>query len=106
MTYTDGTTAVFTQSLSDWCTPQNYTGESKAILMPYRDSSNGTRDTRSMTLYGYTFTLSNSKTVKSIALPSNHNVVVLAMNISAVASSVSETSSNTFTLSAPNGRQR
>jgi hypothetical protein len=106
VTYTDGTTAAFTQSLSDWCTPQTYTGESKAILMPYRDSSNGTRDTRSMTLYGYTFTLSNSKTVKSIALPNNRNVVVLAMSLSAVASSVSENSSDTFSLSVPNRRKR
>ncbi len=106
VTYTDGTTASFTQSLSDWCTPQNYTGESKAILMPYRDNSNGTRDTRSMTLYGYTFTLSNSKTIKSIALPNNRNVVVLAINLSAVSSSVSEISSNTFSLSVPHGRKR
>jgi subtilase family serine protease len=106
VTYTDGTTASFTQSLSDWCTPQNYTGESKAILMPYRDNSNGTRDTRSMTLYGYTFTLSSSKTVKAIALPSNRNVVVLAMNLSAVSSSVSENSSDTFSLSVPHGRTR
>jgi hypothetical protein len=106
VTYTDGTTASFTQSLSDCCTPQNYTGESKAILMPYRDNSNGTRDTRSITLYGYTFTLSSSKTVKSIALPNNRNVVVLAMNLSAASSSVSESSSDTFSLSMPHGRTR
>lgn len=106
VTYSDGTTAAFTQSLSDWCTPQNYTGESKAILMPYRDNSNGTRDTRSMTVYGYTFTLSSNKTVKSIALPNNRNVVVLAMNLSAVASSVSEISTDTFSLSAPHGRKK
>jgi len=106
VTYTDGTTASFIQSLSDWCTPQTYTGESKAILMPYRDNSNGTRDTRSITLYGYSFTLSSSKTVKSIALPSNRNVVVLAMNLSAASSSVSENSSASFSLSVPHGRKR
>ena len=99
VTYTDGSTTTFTQSLSDWCTPQSYTGESKAILMSYRDNSNGTRDTRAMTLYGYTFSLSNAKTVKSITLPSNRNVVVLAMNLSTVASSVSQNVSYTFRLS-------
>jgi hypothetical protein len=99
VTYTDGTTATFTQSLSDWCTPQSYTGESKTILMPYRDNSNGTRDTRAMTLYGYTFNLSNAKTVKSITLPSNRNVVVLAMNLSTVASSVSQSMTDNFRLS-------
>ncbi len=99
VTYTDGTTTSFTQSLSDWCTPQSYTGESKAILMSYRDNSNGTRDTRAITLYGYTFSLSNAKTVESITLPTNRNVVVLAMNLSAVASSVSQNVSYTFRLS-------
>src|SRR5271166_2838595 len=29
VTYTDGTTASFTQSLSDWYTPQQYAGETK-----------------------------------------------------------------------------
>jgi hypothetical protein len=81
--YTDGSTASFTQSLSDWCTPQNYSGESNAIQMPYRDDSTGTRDTRQVMLYGYTFNLSGSKTVKSITLPNNRNVVVLAMNLTA-----------------------
>src|SRR5579863_247242 len=61
VTYTDGSTTSFTQSLSDWTTPQGYTGESKAIEMAYRDNSDGTRDTRPMTLYGYTFNLSNTK---------------------------------------------
>ena len=89
VSYTDGTTAEFIQSLSDWCTPQGYTGESKAILMSYRDNSNGARDTRPVALYGYTFNLSNTKTVKTITLPNNRNVVVLAMNLSAATSSAS-----------------
>jgi kumamolisin len=94
VTYTDGSTSTFTQSLSDWCTPQGYSGESNAVLMTYRDNSDGTRDTRPMTLYGYTFNLSSTKTVKSIALPANRNVVVVAMNLSGVSSS---TSSNHLT---------
>jgi len=36
VSYTDGTTTSFTQSLSDWYTPQNYAGESKVSQMPYR----------------------------------------------------------------------
>jgi hypothetical protein len=106
VTYTDGTTSTFTQSLSDWCTPQSYAGESNAILMAYRDNSNGTRDTRPMTLYGYTFTVSSGKTVKSVALPSNRNVVVLAMNLVAATSSVTEKLSDTFTLRLAGGRKR
>ena len=87
VTYTDGTMASFTQSLSDWCTPQGYAGESKGIQMPYRDFNNGARDTRPVTLYGYTFNLSSTKTVKAITLPNNRNVVVLAMNLGTTASS-------------------
>ncbi|MBV8145556.1 MAG: chitobiase/beta-hexosaminidase C-terminal domain-containing protein, partial [Gammaproteobacteria bacterium] len=34
--YSDGTSASFTQSLSDWHTPQNYVGESTVLTMPYR----------------------------------------------------------------------
>jgi subtilase family serine protease len=98
VTYTDGSTSIFTQSLSDWCTPQSYTGESKAVLMSYRDNNNGTRDTRAMTMYGYTFNLSSAKTVKSITLPSNRNVVVLAMNLGTATSSVSQSPSYTFRL--------
>jgi subtilase family serine protease len=87
VTYTDGTTSTFTQSLSDWCVPQGYAGESNAVLMAYRDNSDGTRDTRPMTLYGYSFNLSSAKTVKSIKLPNNRNVVVLSMSLGSATSS-------------------
>jgi subtilase family serine protease len=106
VTYTDGTASTFTQSLSDWCTPQGYAGESKSIPMPYRDLSNGTRDTRAMTLYGYTFSLSSSKTLKSITLPNNHNVVVLAITLGAATSSVSENLSSTFRQNPAKGVKR
>jgi hypothetical protein len=103
VTYTDGTTASFKQSLSDWCTPQNFVGESNAISMPYRDNSTGTRDTRTVMLYAYTFTLSNTKTVKSVTLPTNRNVVVLAMALNPATTStahvVGSQSGNTFVLS-------
>ena len=89
VTYTDGSTSVFTQSLSDWCNPQGYSGESNAIPMSYRDLSNATRDSRTVMLYGYTFNLLTSKTVKSMTLPSNRNVVVLAINLGSATSSAS-----------------
>lgn len=82
VTYTDGTTSTFTQGLSDWCTPQNYSGETNAVPGIYRDNSVGTLDVRPLYLYGYSFSLNNAKTVKSIALPSNRNVVLLAITLS------------------------
>ena len=36
VTYTDGTTSTFTQSMSDWGAAQNYTGETVASAMAYR----------------------------------------------------------------------
>jgi len=79
--YTDGSSANFTQSMSDWFTPQSYAGELNAVPMSYRDTNNGTRDSRSFNLYNYSFALSNAKTVQSIVLPNNANVEVLAMTL-------------------------
>ncbi len=81
VTYTDGTTVSFTQSLSDWCISQSYPGESQAVTMNYRDNSTGTADVRVLYLYGYSLPLNNAKTVRSIALPQNRNVVVLAFTL-------------------------
>jgi hypothetical protein len=81
VTYTDGTTGRFTQSLSDWFTPQNYPGESIALQMPYRIDAAGTPDTRPFNLYGYSFALNPLKSVKSLSLPKNRDVVVLALDL-------------------------
>src|SRR5262249_25747674 len=35
--YTDGTSQSFTQSISDWVSSQDYSGESIALEMPYRN---------------------------------------------------------------------
>src|SRR5262249_34346803 len=55
--YSDGTSQTFTQSISDWFTPQNYPGESTAVTMPYRDTFFGGRDNRTFRVYGYSFGL-------------------------------------------------
>ena len=80
--YTDGTSTVISQSLSDWFTPQNYAGESKAVTMAYRDTSSGGTDNRTFYLYGYAFPINSTKTVKSVQLPSNRNVAVLSYALS------------------------
>jgi hypothetical protein len=67
--------------MSDWFTAQNYSGESRAVPMSYRDNSTGTTDGEAFNLYGYSFALNSAKTVKSITLPQNRNVVVLAITM-------------------------
>ena len=51
------------------------------MTMSYRDLYNGTRDSRSHYLYGYSFTLNATKTVSSITLPNDANVEVLAIDL-------------------------
>ena len=81
VTYTDGTKTSFTQSLSDWHTPQSYSGETEVKTMAYRNISNGTEQIRTFYVCGYSFALNKTKTVKSVTLPNNSNVVVLAMTL-------------------------
>jgi len=81
MTYSDGTSSSFTQSVSDWYTPQKFAGESEAFRLPYRITGDGSRDERAFYIYGYSFALDNKKTVESFALPSNPEVLVLALTL-------------------------
>jgi hypothetical protein len=84
VTYTDGTTTKITQSLSDWWgPPQNYSGESQVLQMPYLITPTGAKLNHVVYVYGYTFSIDSAKTVKSITLPNNRNVVVLAIDASA-----------------------
>jgi hypothetical protein len=79
VTYTDGTTTTFTQSLSDWGASQSYAGESIALRMADRVTANGTLNTQTFNLYGYSFALNPAKTVQSFKLPANNSVKVLAI---------------------------
>jgi hypothetical protein len=91
VTYTDSSTSQFTQSFSDWCSSLNgggctstgsNSGESVAVAMPYRDSAGGPDD-RVFYLYHYSFALNAGKTVQSVTLPNNRDVVVLAATLTA-----------------------
>jgi hypothetical protein len=81
VTYTDGSTQSFTQSISDWFTPQNYPGESTAVTTAYRDTASGGTDNRTFRVYAYSFAVNTAKQVQSITLPNNGNVEVLAVDV-------------------------
>jgi hypothetical protein len=81
VTYTDGTTAQFTQSISDWAIPKNYLGETTALTTGYRDKSDGTEQGGRFNLYEYTLALDPTKAVKSLTLPGDNNVEVLAATL-------------------------
>ncbi|WP_409513311.1 MBG domain-containing protein [Edaphobacter aggregans] len=81
VTYTDGSTKNFTQSLSDWVYPMNYAGESNLKCDIARDQSGGAQDTHSTCVYGYQFALDSTKIVQSVTLPNTRNIVMLAMGL-------------------------
>ena len=81
VTYTDGTSATFVQSLSDWFTLQKFPGEFEGVAMAYRNFDNGTKDNRTFNLYAYRFALNSTKVVQSITLPNDAHVVVLAATL-------------------------
>jgi len=79
--YTDGSSQTFMRSMSDWYTPQRYSGESIALTMPYRNTSSGLRDNRPFNLYSYSFALNSAKSIRSITLPGNQNVEIIGMTV-------------------------
>jgi regulation of enolase protein 1 (concanavalin A-like superfamily) len=79
--YTDGTSDTFTQDMSDWQNPQGFAGESVAATLGYEDASGGSTPATANYLYQYSFALNNQKTVSSITLPDNGNVVLLAIDL-------------------------
>jgi len=82
VTYTDGTTTTITQSLSDWWgPPQNYAGESQVLKMPYLVTPTGATLNQSVIVYGYTLAINSAKTVKSLTLPANRHVMILAVDV-------------------------
>jgi hypothetical protein len=79
--YSDGTSSSFTQSLSDWAAPGGFAGESVAADMTYRLAGDGTQDSNRFYVNAYSFALDGNKTVRSVSLPSNRNVVVFSMTL-------------------------
>jgi hypothetical protein len=79
--YTNGTSQSYSQSLSDWHTPQGYAGEVTADSMAYELTSTGAQNATATSLYDYTFATNPALTVASISLPSNANVKIVAINV-------------------------
>jgi regulation of enolase protein 1 (concanavalin A-like superfamily) len=76
--YTDGSSDTFTQDMSDWFNPQGYGGEAVAAALSYYDFMDGSSLPVMNYLYQYSFVLNNQKTVSSISLPQNGNVMILS----------------------------
>ena len=79
--YSDGTSSTIKQSVSDWAKPESYPGESIVLTMPYRISGTGEVEDGSYFVYGYSLAINSAKTVTSVTLPANRDVVVLAATL-------------------------
>jgi hypothetical protein len=73
LTFTDGSTAMWTQSFSDWCGPQNYAGETIIQLQPNWVNQVGNVHPQTNYVYGYAYQIPAGKTLASVKLPNNSN---------------------------------
>ena len=85
VTYTDNSTQTFTQSFSDWGVFTNFSGQSIAATTTYRDTLTGGTSAGPYRIFGYSFALDSTKSLKSLTLPNNHNVVLLAIDTTSAA---------------------
>ncbi len=81
VTYTDNSTTVFTQNMSDWVYAAGWPGESVVNCNYDRNVNNGTTQADSVCVYGYQIVLNPAKTVKSVTLPNTRNIVMLSMDL-------------------------
>ena len=80
LTFTDGTTATWTQSFSDWCGPQNYAGETIIQMQTKWLNQVGNVHSQTNYVYGYAYQIPTGKTLESITLPNNtKNLGILGM---------------------------
>src|SRR5262249_21515431 len=85
ITYTDGTTRTFLQSFSEWGWPQNFTGESVAATLAYRNNANGSKVNQASYVYAYRFALDPTQQVRSITLPNQGKITLLAISLTPAA---------------------
>ncbi|MFN9717416.1 MAG: hypothetical protein ACK58L_01905 [Planctomycetota bacterium] len=78
LNFTDGTSSTVFQSFSDWLTPKNYAGESMSAALACFNTSTGGKVTKNNFVYSCTFQIPIGKTLASLTLPINNNLVVLA----------------------------
>jgi autotransporter-associated beta strand protein len=83
VTYTDNSTlTISTQTFGDWVSGSSgISGQSIAVTMTYRDVNNGTENVKPIYLYGYAIALNASKTVKSLTLPGDSNLEIVAIDL-------------------------
>ena len=96
VTYNDGSTSTFTQSVSDWATPQSFSGETTAVTTASHVAPGGGTSASDVYLYAYSIPLNTAHAVQSVTLPDARNVSVLAMTLSGPVSGSQPSQTITF----------
>jgi len=79
--YTDGTSSVVKQTFSDWHVPTGAAHETIATTSTYRNATSGRDNVYGFSVYAYTIDLDPTKTVRSVTLPTNWNIGLLASSL-------------------------
>ncbi len=79
--YTDGTSARVQQTFSDWYIPTGAAHESTALTTAYRNATGGRDNVYNFSVYAYTIAIDSTKTIKSVTLPTNNNIALLAASL-------------------------
>ncbi len=85
VTYTDGTSATTHLSLSPWTNPQSFSGETTGIKTTIADLPDGTQQTGEFNLYLYQIPIDSTRTVATLTLPNNTDVIVAAVAVGTAA---------------------
>ena len=85
LTFTDGSTATWTQSLSDWCDSSGYSNESIISTQPYLNTASGGTEATTNYVYSYSYTLPEGKTLESVTLPNNPALRFLGASLATTA---------------------
>jgi hypothetical protein len=80
VTYQDGSTSIFEQSVSDWNQPQHFPNELIARDTAIRITPTGGQQAGVWDVYAYSFRTDPNKQIVSLTLPKNRDVVVLGVN--------------------------
>jgi len=106
LNYTDGTSEIWTQSFSDWCTPNYNPNEGIVSVQSYRNTATGGKDQTTNYIYGYSRPIAQGKTLASVTLPANPDVMLLGLEMStsiavSLGQNVSNSPLNTFGITTP-----
>jgi hypothetical protein len=81
VTYSDGTQARFTRTIGGWSRPSRRAGAAAAVTTSYRDTTKGKRQPGRYRVYEYTISLDPTREVRSLTLPRDADVVLLAATL-------------------------